>query len=65
MVKCMPKKRRYDWRITVRKGLEVFVYGGLGALIAWLGNFPKTETVVAAIALLKMLQNYLKHRGVE
>ena len=59
----MGRKRVYDWKITLRKGFEVFIYGGLGALIAWLSNMPKTETIVAVIAICKMLQNYLKHRG--
>ena len=53
----------WDWKITLRKGAEVFIYGGIGALIAWLTEFPQTETVVATIAVLKMLQNYIKHRN--
>ena len=61
----MTKKKNlgYDWKITVRKGIEVFIYGGIGALISWLGNFPPTETVMLTIAILKMIQNYLKHRN--
>ena len=44
------------------KGIEIFCYGGIGALIAWLSDLPQTETVIAAIAVLKMIQNYLKNR---
>ena len=63
MVMEMAKKRGYDWKITLRKGIEVFIYGGIGALISWLSGMPKTETVIATVTLLKMLQNYLKHRN--
>jgi len=59
----MGRKRAYDWKITLRKGIEVFIYGGVGALISWLANMPRSETIVAIIAVLKMIQNYLKHRN--
>ena len=53
----------WNWKITLRKGIEVFLYGGVGALISWLSGMPQTETIVATIAILKMIQNYLKHRN--
>lgn len=54
----------YDFKKTLLKGLEVFVYGGLGSIIAYLGDLPQTETVVLAVILLKMLENYIKNRDV-
>jgi len=53
----------YDWKKTVVKGLEIFIYGGIGALISYLSGLPQTETIVAAIAILKMFQNWLKHKN--
>jgi len=53
----------FDWKKTLMKGVEIFVYGGIGALISYLSGLPQTETIVAAIAILKMFQNWLKHKN--
>ena len=55
-------KLKYNWKKTLLKRIEIFVYGGVGAIISYLGNLPQTETIVFAIAFLKMIQNYIKHR---
>lgn len=56
-------KKTFDWKKTLMKGVEIFAYGGIGALISYLSGLPQTETIVAAIAGLKMLQNYIKHKN--
>jgi len=58
----MQKRKVFSWKKMIWKGIEIFCYGGIGALIAWLSDLPQTETVIAAIAVLKMIRNYLKHR---
>jgi len=47
--------------LTFWKFLQVFLMGGFGALIASVGGFPPTETVLVTIAILKAIQNYVKH----
>jgi hypothetical protein len=54
----------YDFKKTLMKGAEIFVFGGLGAIIAELGSLPQTETIIVATILLKMLENYIKNRDV-
>ncbi|HDM77484.1 MAG TPA: hypothetical protein ENG51_13605 [Deltaproteobacteria bacterium] len=58
----MQKRKVFSWKKMIWKGIEIFCYGGIGALISWLAELPQTETVVVAIAVLKMIRNYLKHR---
>lgn len=50
----------YDWKVTLWKGFQIFAFGGIGALIAYLTGLPQETTIVAVIAILKMVQNYLK-----
>lgn len=50
-----------DWKITLWKGVQIFAFGGIGAIIAYLTGLPSTETIIATIAALKMIQNYLKN----
>ena len=59
----MVKKKEYNPWITIRKAIEVGIYGAIGAWISWLSGMPQTETVIATIMILKALQNYLKHRN--
>lgn len=51
----------YEWKKTAWKGVQIFVFGGLGALVAYLTNLPVTETTVIAIAVFKMAQNFIKN----
>jgi predicted benzoate:H+ symporter BenE len=51
----------YSWKKTIWKGVQIFVFGGIGALVSHLSGLPPTETIIAAIAILKMLQNWLKY----
>lgn len=59
----MQMKLGYDWKKTVWKGAQIFVFGGIGALVSYLSGLPATETIIAAIAVLKMLQNFLKFKA--
>ncbi len=52
----------YDWKKTLIKGLEIFVYAGIGGLISYFSGLEPTPTVTATIAVLKMIQNYVKHK---
>ncbi len=54
---------KYEFKKTLLKAVEIFVYGGIGALISYLTKLEPTSTVVATIAVLKAIQNYLKHRN--
>jgi len=56
------KKKKYDPKITLKKGIQVFLYGGIGYLISYLSGLPQTETIVVTITILTILKNYLKHR---
>ncbi len=51
-----------DWKITLFKFGEIIFFGALGSLIVYLTGLPEGATVVACIAILKALENYLKHR---
>jgi len=51
-----------NW-ITLKKGIEVLVFGGIGFVISWASGLPPTETVIACVAILKVLENYIKHRN--
>ena len=51
----------YDAWKTLWKGFQIFVMGGVGALISYLSGLPSTETIIATVAVLKMAQNYLKN----
>jgi len=53
--------QEYEWKKTAWKGFQIFVMGGIGAGISYLGGLPSTETIIITVALLKMVQNYLKH----
>ena len=64
MVISVPRRGGYDVKITLRKVIEIFVYGGVGALISYFTGLPQTETVITVIAILKAIQNYLKNRNV-
>jgi hypothetical protein len=52
----------YDAKKTALKGAEIFVFGGIGALIAYLSGLPATPTIIFATAGLKMAENYIKNR---
>lgn len=52
----------YEWKKTVWKGFQIFIFGGLAAGISHLSGLPSTETIVITVSVLKMAQNYLKHR---
>ena len=51
-----------NWKITALKFGEIVFFGAIGSLIAYLTGLPQSETIVACIAILKALENYLKHR---
>lgn len=51
----------YDYKQTILKGFEIFVFGGIGALIAYLSGLPAEPTIVFSIAALKMAENFLKN----
>jgi len=55
------KSNKYDVNKTLIKGVEMFVYGGIGALISYLANLPQTQTIIISSMVLKMIHNYLKH----
>lgn len=52
----------YDIKKTAMKGFEIFAFGGIGALIAYLSRLPSEPTIIFAVAGLKMAENYLKNR---
>jgi len=52
----------YDIKTTIIKGAEIFAFGGIGALIAYLSGLPSEPTIIFAIAGLKMVENYIKNR---
>lgn len=52
---------KYSYLKTGWKGLQIFVMGGVGALISYLSGLPSTETIIITVAVLKMLQNYVKN----
>lgn len=56
-------KKKFSIKKMLLKGLEIFVYGGIGALISYLSGLPQTETVVISISVLKMVQNLIKNRN--
>lgn len=51
----------YDWKKTAWKGIQIFVVGGLGALVSYMSGLPPEPVIVAAIAVFKMLQNLVKN----
>ena len=53
----------YDKFKTIAKLVEIIAFGAVGAIIAWASGLPPTETVLACVAILKVLENYLKHRN--
>ena len=53
--------QEYDYKKTLWKGFQIFVFGGIGAGISYLAGLPSTETIIIVVAVLKMAQNYLKH----
>lgn len=53
----------YNWKITAWKGIQIFVFGGVGAIISYLLGLPPTETILVTVAVLKMLQNVIKNTG--
>jgi len=56
-------KKKYSVKKTIIKGLEIFLMGGISYLITYLTNLPdKPEIVLLILAILKMVQNYLKNR---
>ena len=52
-----------DWKKTIAKVVEVVIFGSVGALVSWSSGLPPTETIIACVAILKALENYLKHRN--
>lgn len=55
-------KGNFSIRIWLRKGAEIFIAGGLGAVIAYCGGLPQTETVLVTVAALRLILNWIKHR---
>jgi len=55
-------KSGYKFSKTALKFIAVFVEGGIGAIISYLGNLPETPTIVATIAVLTAALNMWKHR---
>ena len=56
----------YDWKITAWKGIQVFLVGGIGSWLSWSVQLDPSigyGAPVVAVAVLKMVQNYLKNRG--
>ena len=60
----MVTKNKFKFGLMFKKGLEIFIYGGIGALISYLSGLPETETVMLSIAILKMVQNFVKNRKI-
>jgi len=58
----MAKYKTFSWKKMIWKGVEIFVYAGIGGLISYLLKLPQTETIIAVVALLKVAQNYIKNR---
>ncbi len=54
------KKQKYDWKITLRKGLKQAVYVFLAGLGVVYGKDPR---YLALVPLLNMIENYLKHKN--
>jgi len=54
--------KKYNYKKTLIKGLEIFVYGGVSYLFAYLTKLPQTEVIVIGTIILRMLKNYLKHK---
>ena len=55
----------YSAWITIKKGIYEFIEGGIAAVIAWLSGISAEAQVgwiVIAMAAMRMLQNWLKHR---
>lgn len=55
--------KKYKWKKTAWKLVKVFIYGGIGALIAWVSNLPPSPIMVSVIAALAATENYLKHNN--
>ena len=60
----MVKKTKYDWKITLEKGVVMIVKVILAGLLSMIGtgqiNVPVMVTLVPAF---EMIQNWLKHRN--
>jgi len=56
-----------DWKISVKKGIELFVLGGIGAILPWLAQLqldhPQYAATILIIAgILKIVYDIYKHR---
>jgi len=56
-------EKGYKISKTVIKAIEVFIEGGLGAVISFLTGLPPTETIIFTIAILTAILNAWKHRA--
>lgn len=45
--------------------VKIIVAGGIGALLAYLTGLPATETIIAVIAILRVLLEYMETHGWE
>ncbi len=52
----------YSFGKTVVKVIEVVAFGAVGAVISWASGLPPTETILACVAILKAIENFLKHK---
>lgn len=48
------------WKEETYKVGKIFLAGGMGALLAWLGNLPAEPTVIFVIAGLRLIEGVLK-----
>lgn len=54
-----------DWKISIKKGIYVFLMGGVTALIDFLSGYTGSPELIlytgAAIAFLRIIQDAIKH----
>ncbi|RLA75225.1 MAG: hypothetical protein DRG78_20725 [Epsilonproteobacteria bacterium] len=55
-------KKKYNYKKTIWKGVEICIYGAISYLFAYLTKLPQTQTIAIGLIVLRMLKNYLKHR---
>lgn len=55
-------QKSYDYKKTLIKGLEYFVYSGVPALIGFLLDSNPFLFSISVGTLLKLLSDYLKHK---
>ena len=57
----MKGKKQYNVWKGLWKVVEIFIYAGLGGLLAYYSKQPQTPTIVLTVAFLKWFTNFLKH----